>query len=672
MSSFGMRSGRPQKRTAPAVASAVISESTPAVEVQQAERFLTLLDETAEAWCFRTFAEASHASGGGRNYTGALADVAVSLQLDNGNGRGVFVVVNEGGQDADSITRVRAVFADFDPPKTGAMPAAFPLEPHVIVESSPGKHHAYWLVDGLTLDEFTPVQRAIIGAFKSDPSVNDLPRVMRLPGFMHRKGEPFRTRIIHESGALPYSADAIRSAFKPAPAAKTPPAPEAAGAIGDGARNDTLASIAGTMRRRGLDADEIEAALVKVNAKRCKPPLSSGDLRTIAQSVARYEPADPILINIANGHAANDEPAHLVEVSLTGIMDAEPEPPTFVMDPWIPRRVPTLFAGHGGVGKSTAVETIGAHAACGIAWAGFPVEQCRVVFVSLEDEARIVCYRLRRIIEAYQLPAAHVIENMRIFDGTDVEAALMVEASDKGVTRLIETPMMADIVEAARGAGLIIIDNASDAYAGNENARLHVRVFMRRLSVIAKANNAGLVLLAHIDKDSAKNGSKGNSYSGSTAWHNSARSRLALVSDEGAIELRHEKANFGPKADPVRLQHNAHGVLVPMAGDGSRASVAAITASADAEAILAVLTAAIEAGETVTTAASGSVTAWHALAHLPELGEQYRGKVGKQRVHAALVRLAREGRIVREEYQKPTRKKGERWLLAHLAVKSAA
>ena len=45
---------------------------------------------------------------------------------------------------------------------------------------------------------------------------------------------------------------------------------------------------------------------------------------------------------------------------------------------------------------------------------------------------------------------------------------------------------------------------------------------------------------------------------------------------------------------------------------------------------------------------------------------------GKRRVAAALVRLAREARIVRVEYRKPTRKPGERWELAHDAMKSAA
>ncbi len=76
------------------------------------------------------------------------------------------------------------------------------------------------------------------------------------------------------------------------------PAPEAARAqaeaIAEGGRNHALASLAGTMRRRGMTPEAIEAALLKENDARCKPPLPASEVREIAQSVARYEPAAPV------------------------------------------------------------------------------------------------------------------------------------------------------------------------------------------------------------------------------------------------------------------------------------------------------------------------------------------------------------------------------------------
>jgi putative DNA primase/helicase len=61
--------------------------------------------------------------------------------------------------------------------------------------------------------------------------------------------------------------------------------------IPEGHRNDTLMSLAGTMRRRGMGAEEIEAALLVTNNKRCDPPLAEDEVRKIASSVCRYKPA---------------------------------------------------------------------------------------------------------------------------------------------------------------------------------------------------------------------------------------------------------------------------------------------------------------------------------------------------------------------------------------------
>lgn len=114
----------------------------------------------------------------------------------------MFVVVNEGGHKDESITRVRAVFADTD----GAPlePLIQALEPHCVICTSPGKWHIYWMVDEeFPLDQFKPVQRAIAEKFHTDRSVNNLSRVMRLPGFLHNKKEPFEVQFHKLNSKLP-------------------------------------------------------------------------------------------------------------------------------------------------------------------------------------------------------------------------------------------------------------------------------------------------------------------------------------------------------------------------------------------------------------------------------------------------------------------------------------
>lgn len=61
-----------------------------------------------------------------------------------------------------------------------------------------------------------------------------------------------------------------------------------------GERNNTLLSIAGTMRRRGIGYDPIYAALSVINENRCNPKLSNSEVRKIAQSVTKYRAEDDL------------------------------------------------------------------------------------------------------------------------------------------------------------------------------------------------------------------------------------------------------------------------------------------------------------------------------------------------------------------------------------------
>jgi hypothetical protein len=64
------------------------------------------------------------------------------------------------------------------------------------------------------------------------------------------------------------------------------------GVIAEGARNATLTSLAGAMRRKGCGEAAIVAALRVENTERCRPPLAESEIATIAHSVCRYAP-DP-------------------------------------------------------------------------------------------------------------------------------------------------------------------------------------------------------------------------------------------------------------------------------------------------------------------------------------------------------------------------------------------
>ena len=182
--------------------------AAPSINLADAARFLKLLDPNAAAFEFRTFDDDKDRKDENltRTFFGALAQHTVELQRLNDKGAGVFVTINETngiGRKAKHIIRVRAVFIDLDgAPLPPVM--AIRSKPHIVVETSPGKFHCYWLVEGMPLDDFSNVQKALIELFQSDDVIHDLPRVMRLPGFYHRKHKPFLIRVHSTHHTPPY------------------------------------------------------------------------------------------------------------------------------------------------------------------------------------------------------------------------------------------------------------------------------------------------------------------------------------------------------------------------------------------------------------------------------------------------------------------------------------
>src|SRR5215218_3117446 len=90
--------------------------------------------------------------------------------------------------------------------------------------------------------------------------------------------------------------------------------------IPPGQRNKELASIAGSMRRRGLGEVEILAALTVANERRCDPPLEEEEVRKIAASVSRYEPVGDVIPVSFNGRGSSQPPARF---NLTDLGNAE-------------------------------------------------------------------------------------------------------------------------------------------------------------------------------------------------------------------------------------------------------------------------------------------------------------------------------------------------------------
>lgn len=380
-----------------------------------------------------------------------------------------------------------------------------------------------------------------------------------------------------------------------------------------------------------------------------------------AESVARA------LVAAATLDAAEDDAPPLIVADLTGFATRDLPPPRYAVAQLVPRGYVTLLGAHGGAGKSMLGLILAAHVAAGVPWAGLPVTQGRSVFVSLEDQAQLILHRLRRIVSAYGLPPEPIMENLTVLDGADVDAAMVFERVDFGVRTLVQTAAMLQLFRAVSDARLVVVDNASDAFDANENERRMVRGFVRMLGKLARNADAGVLLLAHIDKTAARHGGNGNTYSGSTAWHNSARSRLALVEASGTLELRQEKNNLGKLADPLALIWTDEGVLIP-GGQGvvaAQATTAALLASVDAEHVRVALEAAHAVGEPVSASHTGPGNA-HVLLSTFGLPVSLLGGAGRRRFWKAVERLIADGVASVETVQNEQRKERRRIVLRQL------
>ena len=250
------------------------------------------------------------------------------------------------------------------------------------------------------------------------------------------------------------------------------------------------------------------------------------------------------------------KPKRLVHVDVLGVWSDPSPPPAFVWGQYLPRGTTTLFGAHGGTGKSTIGLMLAVATAAGLPLFGAPTAPTPAIFVSLEDGADIVRHRLGAICRWLEVDPMTLAGKLFVVDGTE-HPELYGADNRHGDGMTSDTyAELRELVEST-GAGLVLIDNASDAYASDEIVRRHVRAFIRHLNLIGKRHDAAMVLLSHVDKNTSKSKKpeNGEGYSGSTAWHNSVRSRLFLYRDDdsGLLTLEHQKSNYGKKQPPLML-----------------------------------------------------------------------------------------------------------------------
>ncbi|HHD2762457.1 TPA: phage/plasmid primase, P4 family [Clostridium perfringens] len=129
------------------------------------------------------------------------------LMAHNEANRGIFFVVNSGGNSDRKINKINAQFFECDTLSLEEQLeniSKFPLEPSIIVQTKKSLH-VYFLIKNGKVEKFRDIQKKLAKHFNGDGSCINESRVMRVPGFYHCKEDPLRVKCIKFNPNLFYT-----------------------------------------------------------------------------------------------------------------------------------------------------------------------------------------------------------------------------------------------------------------------------------------------------------------------------------------------------------------------------------------------------------------------------------------------------------------------------------
>lgn len=179
-------------------------------EISYEQFFRALGYSDSDTVYLRTFND-KNKSGSGENkeiLLSRFSAIVPHLREQNSRDRGIFFVVNGGGQSDKAVKHARAQFNDFDDypfEEQIRRLNEFPLEPSIIIKTKKSLH-SYWILENGEIKLFRELQQRLIQYFGSDPVIKNESRVMRLYGFEHRKTDiPVMVTLVKFDPELRYT-----------------------------------------------------------------------------------------------------------------------------------------------------------------------------------------------------------------------------------------------------------------------------------------------------------------------------------------------------------------------------------------------------------------------------------------------------------------------------------
>lgn len=261
------------------------------------------------------------------------------------------------------------------------------------------------------------------------------------------------------------------------------------------------------------------------------------------------------------------------ELDLHALVSAAPQALDYVLPGFVRGTVGALIS-PGGVGKSYWSMAL-ALAIAGGAQAdltGLSPAEGKVLMLTAEDPTQVLALRLQAMCEALGLSAARqaqVFERLKLYN-----------LFEEGPLDVLDTAAHKQLIAAAAGARLVILDTLSRFHCRDENDAKEMKVVMAALEAIAHKSGAAVLYLHHASKAAVLNGvaSTAQASRGSSVLTDNARWAAFLASMTEGEARRHgisseeapsyvrwniSKQNYGAAAPDRWYRRNAQGVLMP-------------------------------------------------------------------------------------------------------------
>jgi hypothetical protein len=301
-----------------------------------------------------------------------------------------------------------------------------------------------------------------------------------------------------------------------------------------GMRNDYLTSKAGELRHIGMSEAAILGALRGINEAECKPPLSEKELRVIAKSVARYEPAE-----------RDAPPEELVFSDFTEFSKLDIPPRRTILAPWIAEQALVMVHGWRGVGKTNFGLSAALAVATGVSFGPWKVEKpWPAAYLDFEMDAPSMQKRMLGIVHSIgKKPAPGFF---KLYTPDMQPGRVLNLASDED---------QAALAAYLDGCAVVFIDNLSTGFRGGaaENDAESAEP-MISFGLAQRRAGRAVVFLHHSNKNGAQRGTSRREDALDTVLK--LEQPADYMPEQGArftVEFEKARGFFGEAARPVEL-----------------------------------------------------------------------------------------------------------------------